>query len=45
MIIAAGTSLEKLRDKEIGSSQTARQKAFTSSFFAPAEAICTSAHR
>ncbi len=31
------TSLEKLRDKEIGSSQSARQKAFMSNFFAPAE--------
>ena len=43
-LIAAETSLEKLRDKEIGSSQSARQKAFVSNFFAPAEAMCTSVH-
>jgi hypothetical protein len=35
---------EKLRDKEIGRSQEARQKAFMSNFFAPAEAMCTSVH-
>ena len=32
-----------MRDKEIGSSQSARQKAFMSNFFAPAKAMCTQA--
>ena len=44
-LIAAETSLETLRDREIGSSQSARQKAFMSNFFAPAEAMCTTVHR
>ncbi len=43
-LIAAETSLEKLRVKEIGSSQSARHKAFMNNFFAPAEATCTSVH-
>ena len=41
--IAAETSLEKLRDKEIGSSQSVRQKAFMSNFFAAKRCVqaCT----
>ena len=42
-LIAVEMSLEQLRDKEIGSAQSARQKAFTSNFFAPEACVqaCT----
>ena len=37
-LIASERQAEKLRDKEIGRSQVARQKAFMSNYFAPAKA-------
>ena len=37
-LIASERQAEKLRDKEIGTSQEARQKAFISNYFAPAKA-------
>ena len=37
-LIASERQAEKLRDKEIGRSQEARQKAFMSNYFAPAKA-------
>ena len=42
-LIAAETSLEKLRNNEISSSQSARQKAFMSNFFAAKRCVqaCT----